>query len=92
MEEKKKSNVGLIILVVILLLACIGMGTFILINKDKLIAKDDTTTTEKNSKNDTNSKNKQETIIDKKTGLTQEEIDKGCVICDSAGGKCCPVQ
>jgi len=34
MEEKKKSNAGLIVLVVILLLACVGMGAFIFINKD----------------------------------------------------------
>lgn len=40
MEEKKKVNVGLIILMVILLIACIGMGCFIFINKDKLIEKE----------------------------------------------------
>lgn len=51
MEEKKKSNVGLIVLVVILLLACVGMGTFIFINKDKLITKNDATTSEKNNSN-----------------------------------------
>ena len=33
MEEKKKSNAGLIVLVVILLLACIGMGCYIGYNK-----------------------------------------------------------
>ena len=49
MEEKKKNNVGLIILVVILLLACAGMGAFIFINKDKLITKENTSATEKNS-------------------------------------------
>lgn len=52
MEEKKKSNVGLIILVVILLLACIGMGTFIFINKDKLTTKENKTT-ENNNMNET---------------------------------------
>ena len=36
MEEKKKSNAGLIVLVVILLLACVGMGAFIFINKDAI--------------------------------------------------------
>ena len=51
MEEKKKSNVGLIILVVILLLACAGMGAFIFINKDKLTTKENTTTIEKNESN-----------------------------------------
>ena len=53
MEEKKKSNAGLIVLVVILLLACAGMGAFIFINKDKLTAKEGTTTTAKNTKTDT---------------------------------------
>ena len=53
MEEKKKSNAGLIVLVVILLLACAGMGAFIFINKDKLTAKESTTTTAKNTKTDT---------------------------------------
>lgn len=48
MEEKKKSNVGLTILVVVLLIACAVMGTFIFINKDKLTAKENTTTTVKN--------------------------------------------
>ena len=52
MEEKKKSNVGLIILVVILLLACIGMGTFIFINKDKLTTKENKPT-ENNNMNET---------------------------------------
>ena len=56
MEEKKKSNVGLIILVVILLLACAGMGAFIFVNKDKLTAKENTTTTVKNEKKETNEK------------------------------------
>ena len=56
MEEKKKSNAGLIVLVVILLLACAGMGTFIFVNKDKLTAKENTTTTVKNEKKETNEK------------------------------------
>lgn len=56
MEEKKKSNVGLIVLVVILLLACAGMGAFIFVNKDKLTAKENTTTTVKNEKKETNEK------------------------------------
>lgn len=56
MEEKKKSNVGLIILVVILLLLCVGMGAFIFINKDKLTAKDNTTTTVKNESKKVNEK------------------------------------
>ena len=53
MEEKKKSNVGLIILVVILLLACAGMGSFIFINKDKLTAKENSTTTKVETIKDT---------------------------------------
>lgn len=56
MEEKKKSNAGLIVLVVILLLACAGMGAFIFVNKDKLTAKENTTTTVKNEKKETNEK------------------------------------
>jgi len=56
MEEKKKSNVGLIILVVILLLACAGMGAFIFINKDKLTAKENTKTTVNSEKKQTNEK------------------------------------
>ena len=56
MEEKKKSNVGLIILIVVLLLACAGMGTFIFINKDKLTAKENTTTTVKNKSKNVNDK------------------------------------
>ena len=54
MEEKKKSNAGLIVLVVILLLACAGMGAFIFVNKDKLTAQENTTTTVKNEKKETN--------------------------------------
>ena len=50
MEEKKKSNVGLIILVVILLLACVGMGAFIFINRNNLMNKDNNTTIVKNEK------------------------------------------
>ena len=56
MEEKKKSNAGLIVFVVILLLACVGMGAFIFVNKDKLTAKENTTTTVKNEKEETNKK------------------------------------
>ena len=56
MEEKKKSNAGLIVLVVILLIACAGMGAFIFINKDKLIVKENATTTVKSDKKDTNEK------------------------------------
>lgn len=56
MEEKKKSNAGLIVLIVILLLACAGMGAFIFVNKDKLTAKENTTTSAESDKNDTNEK------------------------------------
>jgi len=54
MEEKKKSNVGLIVLVVILLLACLGMGAFIFVNKDKLMSKENDTTTSETEKKETN--------------------------------------
>lgn len=61
MEENKKSNTGLVVLVVILLLACIGMGCYI--GYDKFLSKengeieatkvDKTDTEESNNKNDT---------------------------------------
>lgn len=52
MDEKKKGNAGLIICIVILLLICVGMGTFIFINKDKLITKENTEITVKNDDKD----------------------------------------
>ena len=52
MDEKKKGNAGLIICIVILLLICVGMGTYIFINKDKLIAKEKAETTVKNDDKD----------------------------------------
>ena len=63
---KEKKNKGLIIFTIILLLACIGMGTFIFINKDKLITKKTSKTTE-NSNKKTSAKNKteQETKVEK---------------------------
>lgn len=42
MEEKKKSNTGLIIFICILLLACGSMGAFIFMNKDKIFVKEGT--------------------------------------------------
>ena len=60
MEEKKKSNVGLIILVVILLLACICMGGFIFLNKDKIFAKESTTITDTAKKEKTENTEKEE--------------------------------
>ena len=53
MEEKQKSSVGLVVLVVILLLACVGMGAFIFVNKDKLISKESTQTTNKEEEKET---------------------------------------
>ena len=44
MESQKKGNKWLIVSIVILLLACIGMGGFIFVNKDKLTSKENTTT------------------------------------------------
>ena len=64
MEEKKKNNVGLIILVVILLLACAGMGAFIFINKDKLTAKENTTTTIKNESNSSEQTTSDTKVVD----------------------------
>ena len=54
MEEKKKGNGGLIVFVVILLLACVGMGAFIFINKDKIFSSDSTIV--KNENKETNDK------------------------------------
>ena len=63
MEEKKKSNAGLIVLVVILLLACVGMGAFIFINKDKLTSEVKTTSSQGKETNNVNtSDNKKETL------------------------------
>ncbi len=45
MEEQKKRGKGLVVITVILLLACLGMGAFIFVNKDKLMAKEIITTT-----------------------------------------------
>lgn len=69
MEEKKKSNVGLIIVVIILLLACAGMGAFIFINKDKLTAKENTTTTVKNESKEV--KEKTEKCSDRLNDINQ---------------------
>lgn len=69
MEEKQKSNVGLIILVVVLLLVCAGMGTFIFINKDKLTAKENTTITVKNESKEV--KEKTEKCSDRLNDINQ---------------------
>ena len=69
MEEKKKSNAVLIVLVVVLLLACAGMGAFIFVNKDKLTAKENTTTTVKNEKKET--KEKTEKCSDRLNNINQ---------------------
>ena len=67
MEEKKKSNAGLIIFVVILLLACVGMGTFIFINKDKLLTKDNNSIND----NQNNNKTKEESV-----NFSNSELEK----------------
>ena len=61
MEEKQKSSVGLVVPVVILLLACVGMGAFIFVNKDKLISKESTQTTNKEEEKETETAEKPET-------------------------------
>lgn len=71
MEEKKKGNGGLIILVVLLLIACIGMGGFIFVNKDKLMATENTKTTVDNEKKDTNDSNCKEQKV---YAVTDEKI------------------
>ena len=69
MEEKKKSNVGLIILVVILLLACAGMGTFIFVNKDKLTTKENSSVKEQMKNN--NQKEAEESVT-----FSDSELEK----------------
>ena len=69
MEEKKKSNVGLIILVVILLLACAGMGAFIFINKDKLTTKENSSVNEQ--MNNENQKEVEESVT-----FSDSELEK----------------
>ena len=78
MEEKKKSNVGLIVLVVILLLACVGMGAFIFVNKDKIMSKENTTTIE-NEKAETVKKTEEEKD-EPKTEATNNTIEtRSCI-------------
>ena len=78
MEEKKKSNVGLIVLVVILLLACVGMGAFIFVNKDKIMSKENTTTIE-NEKAETAKKTEEEKD-EPKTEATNNTIEtRSCI-------------
>lgn len=70
MEEKKKGNGGLIVLVVISLLLCIGMGCFIFINKEKLTAKENTEVSEEKdnkSKNNNIKDSKEENIVQEDT-------------------------
>ena len=48
-ESKKKNNVGLLVLVVVLGIACLGMGSYIFINKDnKSISSEKTNTNTQN--------------------------------------------
>ena len=71
MEEKKKGNAGLIVLVVILLLACVGMGAFIFINKDNLTTnKCDTTTVSNDEKKEATEK------IEKEEETNAETVNK----------------
>ena len=77
MEEKKKGNSGLIVLVIILLLVCIGMGAYIFINKDKLTAKEETTETEKNSNKSENKQNSEQKVseLDLSKCLNNKEMN-----------------
>lgn len=79
MEGKKKGNKGLVILVVILLLACIGMGGFILLNKDKLFAKGNTQTTDNKKteeEDDIKTLETNDTLVKSLYSMTQSEYDK----------------
>ena len=57
MENGNKNNISLIILVVVLFISTVGMGGFVLINSDKLSAKENSTTIVNTEKKDTNDKN-----------------------------------
>lgn len=72
MEEKKKSNVGLIILVVILLLVCAGMGAFIFINKDKLMTKDTNLSSEQSGQDE----NKTQNEVEEDVTFSDTELEK----------------
>lgn len=62
MEENKKSKVVLIVFVIVLILLCVGMLTFIFVNKDKLISKENNTTSETENKETNNNIFKEETM------------------------------
>ena len=53
-NKTKKGNVGLVIVVVLLILVCAGMGAFIFINMDKLTATENTRTIVNNGKREVN--------------------------------------
>ncbi len=72
---KETKNKGLIIFTITLLIACIGMGTFIFMNKDKLIAKESDKNTENSSKK-TSSKNKKEQDTKIETEATEDETEE----------------
>ena len=78
MEEKKKGNSGLIILVVILLVACVGMGCFIFINKDKLMSKENNETIEKTEKdiNENKDLDINDTLVETLYKMTRSDLDK----------------
>ena len=69
MEENKKSNIGLIILVVILLLVCVGMGTYMFINKDKLTTKETSSANEQ-------TKNKDQKEVEESVTFSDSELEK----------------
>ena len=62
MEEniKVKKSSGLIYVVIILLIVCVGMGTFIFVNKDKLFAKESEKTTESGEKEQSTEKEEEQ--------------------------------
>ena len=80
MEENKKGNSGLIVIIVILLIMCVGMGCFIFINKDKLIANEKIETIENkdiiNEYDNNNTIEDDNTQEDTSTTNTTEEDSK----------------
>ena len=87
MEEKKKSNAGLIIFICILLLACGSMGTFIFMNKDKLFVKENTDVTADNNKKDKADSEAKEVkvyeITDQKISNLIDQLIIGNMSCDT---------
>ena len=74
MEEKKKGNKGLVILIVILLLACIGMGSYI--GYDKFLNKETEDGKTSNNKTTTNNRNKNQNKQEENSTVADLDLNK----------------